>query len=49
MKKNNATQELNLTKRVSPDLSVLLAVMDKQIILDSFKERDSTGFLKQEC
>ncbi|WP_211173056.1 alpha/beta hydrolase [Brasilonema bromeliae] len=39
-----ATQQLNLTERVSPDLSVLLAVMDKKIIIDSFKERDSACF-----
>lgn len=29
--------ELNLTERVSPDLSVMLAVMDKQMIIDVYK------------
>lgn len=34
---DSAVKELNLTERVSPDLSVMLAVMDKQIIIDSYK------------
>jgi EAL domain-containing protein (putative c-di-GMP-specific phosphodiesterase class I) len=31
----SAVSELNLTQRVSPELSVLLAVMDKKIIIDA--------------
>ncbi|WP_211176209.1 alpha/beta fold hydrolase [Brasilonema sp. UFV-L1] len=38
---NFAAQELNLTERVSPDLSVMLAVMDKKIIIDYFKDKNS--------
>jgi len=33
---DTALTELNLTPRVSPDVSVLLAVMDKKIIIDAF-------------
>ncbi|WP_017316932.1 alpha/beta hydrolase [Mastigocladopsis repens] len=32
---DTAVTELNLTERVSPDLSVMLAVMDKQMIIDA--------------
>ena len=34
---DTAVKELNLTERVSPDLSVMLAVMDKKIIIDAYK------------
>ncbi|ARV60026.1 alpha/beta hydrolase [Nostocales cyanobacterium HT-58-2] len=35
---DNAVNELNLPERVSLDLSVMLAVMDKQVIIDAYKE-----------
>jgi esterase/lipase len=35
---DNAVDELDLTHRVSPDLSVMLAVMDKKLIIESYQK-----------
>lgn len=37
----NAASNLNLAQRVSPDVSVLLAVMDKKMMIDAYKETSS--------